>query len=99
MTASLIWGAVPFAVIAVVAWLCRRANKRDARRLDRRERLHWCLERHPSRRRVPGLPVDGRPLTMREDAEFRWLKLMHNHAEPVPEVIYEDAPETGGDWG
>lgn len=94
MIASLIWGAgVPFAAASAAAWWCRRLNRRDARRLDRCERLHWCLERHPSRRRVPGLPLDGKPLSPdAKDAEIKRLQVIYD-MQPAPEVIYHSVPE------
>ncbi len=100
MIADLIWGAgVPFAAAAVVAWWCRRLNRRDARRLDRCERFRWGLERHPSRRRTPGLPLDGKPLAPdAKDAEIALLQAVYG-MQPAPGVIYEDVPETEGDWG
>jgi hypothetical protein len=60
------WGAAfTLAVIGIVQF-------RGVRR-ERREAAARALTRHPSqqsRRRVPGLPVDGEPLSEAELAEF-----------------------------
>jgi hypothetical protein len=60
------WGAAfTLAVIGVVQF-------REVRR-EKREAAADAMARHPSqqsRRRVPGLPVDGEPLTEAELAEF-----------------------------